>query len=331
LNSMDQDSRDLNFRAVVSTENTTFYNPPADTMNKPYIDIVVARESSRLNNLKLQKNAWLTQLLSKKMMVRRLNETTWYCVLGLTAGDVAWCWELIQDKDTPSLWLPLVPVDSKPVAISILDPYDWVAMPIAIKSPVHVAIAKTKIDVQPSAMIDLPASSTFGRLYITIVPQDVERTLFECVARCAFHLLPASYMHLIILFLEKPKPPTNDPVELVAYLAKLLIPDCDDILLIKICRKRLIYFEAEAADLTKVLELEYVLDLFTPSDREVLDTEIKNAKYLRSLRDNYKASFIKFKAVSDTSQLACNHINGTHKSYCTHVLLVWCVVCRVAW
>ena len=96
-------------------------------MNAPYCDVFIGREAHAAGNLKLQQDAWLTQLaFPRKTLVRRTGDTTRYIVMGCSVGTVAWMWELKEHKNKPGLWHPNLDEGKLELPFTVLRLDDWV-------------------------------------------------------------------------------------------------------------------------------------------------------------------------------------------------------------
>jgi hypothetical protein len=238
----------------------------------------------------------LTKLADKRLLLRRDGTDKRYITLGHCLSDVIWAWEAKESPSCPGVYVPLVTESTTQVPLVVVDLKHWFAQPIAIKCPMHVAIRKTSPDAGPNDPVDLPESTSFGPLSIVVEATDIERPLLETACRAGFWELPVSYLRELIAELGFEPAPTKDLVETIAYMALLIIPGLTEAELLDILRKRTLYFESDADDLGKVLELEFVMDIFQGQERKQLEDEIKEAKSTKRKQQEYHAALVVYKA-----------------------------------
>lgn len=136
-------------------------------------------------------NLFLSRLSSSKMLVRRVSN--WLLCLGEAAVVVVFAWPVrllgggtfASEVAEGTCAQPLV----------FLGAGSWEAMPVKPISPLHRAILQAGgANLAPGKLAELKGSSEYGRLSLSLRPQDKARPLLETAARQGFGDLPVSYL-----------------------------------------------------------------------------------------------------------------------------------------
>ena len=93
--------RALKLGTLVGQDAATWWSPQASSVFKPLAQKLVARECYLRGMLRQTKYAWLSQLATNNMMLRRKGTTApWFLVIGNVLGCLTKCWQVYFDLAT---------------------------------------------------------------------------------------------------------------------------------------------------------------------------------------------------------------------------------------
>ena len=294
---IDKETLELDLKSVVSSSDPDWYSPGATGMAQPYCDIIVRRQAFADGNIALAEFAWLSRLAWSKQLLQKVGEEQKYISLGNTLSDVAWAWPAVECSFLKGTYKPLLDFEVKYVPLVVLKADKWLAAPLCINSPLHTAIEVTAPSTRllREKVVKLPSYSSFEKFPLVCQPLDALRPIAETATRAAYGMLPLSYIRQFFAHMGFEGFHGLDLPETIAFGAEKLVPGLDDNLLETILGRRSYYFELEAEDLGKILELEFVLDIFGAHERPKIEEEIKSAKASAQQHRDYLTSLSKFK------------------------------------
>ena len=193
--------------------------------------------------------------------------------MGNTCNDLVWGWEAAPLHDVPGAYVPLLVSSAgrevHQVPLVVLDPDQWQARPIEVRCPMHWALLKKAPGAGLQTCIDLPDSAACGNLQIAARTTDVTRPLLEAACRQSFWLLPLSFLRHIIRLREYEFPTNKNLTETLAFLCQKLVPGLTEALLKEILNRRMVQMEDQSEDMSRLVEFEFILDIFTADDQKV--------------------------------------------------------------
>ncbi len=134
---LDAGIKAMNLTDIAGHGSPTWYSTGAAGYSQPYVDVALLRHAEYYDCLNKLDRRWLSQLVTPKMLFRRVGTPTWHFGMGSLQKSMAVGWPAKEVK--PGCWLPdATNQHRKPFLV--VDVGDWEAVEVELQSPLHQAV-----------------------------------------------------------------------------------------------------------------------------------------------------------------------------------------------
>ena len=134
--------RELNLHRIAGYSDAGWFSPQAQGSCRPACEMIALRAARQENKVHLLPDLKFCQLISRRMLFRKVDSEHWFFSMGSVTSTLAIGWpaKAHQGPLAPNACLPC-PL-GKPAFLAVLDVSQWEAMPMKILSPMHQAVLK---------------------------------------------------------------------------------------------------------------------------------------------------------------------------------------------
>ena len=299
---LDEPMKKAAFSSIAGYGDASWFSPSASNYQLPFADLEACRAAAASGSLPELGKKIFSRLVTKQTLIRKKPHGAWQLGLGSIDACLAVTWPLRANGDDTYV------LDCSENAcrslVTVLDPEQYEARPVAFVSPMHRALRKELVKAgrgadDKSFEVALKESSSYGQLSIAIVPQGEPAGLLQCAAREAFFNLPTSYMKEIADLLEIDLLGTS-MIQVLESLIRHVLPEASDEDILHILAKRGLWWEGDLASCEDLVGLEWVTDSFDKSFADQVNAEIKETKASMELRGEFISDLRKMKVRAGT-------------------------------